>query len=234
MNNHLINTASENTTRTTPMKLSELMKQASMAQHQEAENSSLMVKMFRGQMSMAEYHAYLLSLEQVYAAMEKAAEVHTHAEWLKPFELKPLFRLDAIKRDVRALESHMGGERLLTSAQQAAEASKAYTSRLERLTKEASLAHRLVAHFYVRYLGDLSGGQMLAGQLMKAGFTKEMLHFYDFSPLLPGPAKKQFRDALDLLGEQHPHWVTQWVEETQIAFGLNGDLFARLETALLP
>lgn len=43
-----------------------------------------------------------------------------------------------------------------------------YMDRINELTADPILAPRLLAHAYVRYLGDLSGGQIIGARLRKA------------------------------------------------------------------
>jgi heme oxygenase len=45
---------------------------------------------------------------------------------------------------------------------------KVYLNRLNELSASPDLAPRLLAHAYVRYLGDLSGGQIIGARLRKA------------------------------------------------------------------
>ena len=59
----------------------------------------------------------------------------------------------------------------------------AYTSRLQHLADREPAA--LLAHAYVRYLGDLSGGQFIKRRIAKAYDLEDSrgLSFYDFKQL---------------------------------------------------
>ena len=77
------------------------------------------------------------------------------------------------------------------------QAAQAYVQRLQALGREQPLL--LAAHAYVRYLGDLNGGQMLsarvARQLQLA--PGQGLAFYDFGPGVPVDVLQQtFRQCL--------------------------------------
>ena len=64
------------------------------------------------------------------------------------------------------------------------------------------MAARLIAHAYTRYLGDLSGGQIVQRLLAKSlGLRPEQLSMYDFSGF-PDPAalKTEYRHALEQAG----------------------------------
>ena len=79
---------------------------------------------------------------------------------------------------------------------------------------------RLVAHAYARYLGDLSGGQILKPVLARGlALPPAALAFYDF-PLLPDLAapKAAMREALDRVA---PHEGQEVIDEAISAFGHN-------------
>jgi heme oxygenase len=60
---------------------------------------------------------------------------------------------------------------------------------------------RLVSHAYVRYFGDLSGGQILKKLLGKSlSLPAEALTFYDFPGRDAQTLKTEMRDALDRAG----------------------------------
>jgi heme oxygenase len=65
---------------------------------------------------------------------------------------------------------------------------RSYVAYLEKLdASNDSVDHsRLLAHAYVRYMGDLSGGQMIRNKLVKVYDLPETgagASFYDFGPL---------------------------------------------------
>ncbi len=86
-----------------------------------------------------------------------------------------------------------------------------------------------IAHHYVRYLGDLSGGQMIGKKLSTVyGLGEAGTSFYRFEQI-PDPraykiAYRAKLDALDLPEEQ----AAALVAEAQQAFRHNGDVFVEL------
>jgi heme oxygenase (biliverdin-producing, ferredoxin) len=58
-----------------------------------------------------------------------------------------------------------------------------------------------VAHHYTRYLGDLSGGQVIGAMIERHyGATPEQLTFFSFEGIeKPVPYKREYRTALDAL-----------------------------------
>ena len=75
-----------------------------------------------------------------------------------------------------------------------------YIARLNDIEATKDVA-RLLAHHYVRYLGDLSGGQVI-GRMMQRhyGVSDECVTFYRFAEIpKTKPYKDNYRAALDVL-----------------------------------
>jgi heme oxygenase len=102
----------------------------------------------------------------------------------------------------------------------------AYVERIESIKGELP---RLVAHHYVRYLGDLSGGQIIA-MLMRRhyGLGDPALTFYAFDGIASkGGFKTAYRRLLDeLLAAPGTYDVV--VAETRTAYEANRLLFVAL------
>ena len=87
----------------------------------------------------------------------------------------------------------------------------------------------MIAHHYVRYLGDISGGQVIAVRVADLyNVAPEALKFYDFSAIgkIP-PYRTNYRQRLDnlpLTARQR----TELIGEANTAFGMNSALFADL------
>jgi heme oxygenase len=93
----------------------------------------------------------------------------------------------------------------------------------------------LIAHSYTRYLGDLSGGQILKtiaqrGMNLSDG---QGTAFYEFKDI---PDEKQFKATYRQTLDQLPlddATVDRIVDEANAAFGLNMKLFQELEGNLI-
>jgi heme oxygenase len=185
------------------------------ALHARAERSGLVAAMLRGQVRPAQYALLLRNLLPVYRAIENGLQRHRATPWLLPFARPALFRTAAMECDLASLCGDDWAERLRLLP-----AAARYAHRVAK-SAEGDGA-RLVAHSYVRTLGDLSGGRMLAQVLARSpGLPPEALRFYAY-PAVPdmAAAKAQYRAALDALGPllSAPHLV---VREAQVAFRLN-------------
>ncbi|MGA7054843.1 MAG: biliverdin-producing heme oxygenase, partial [Mycobacterium sp.] len=95
----------------------------------------------------------------------------------------------------------------------------------------ASWGGALVAHHYTRYLGDLSGGQIIGKLLDRTfGLGGAGLAFYEF-PIRPKPYKDAYRARLDGLSLDADE-IACAVDEVKVAFRLNQALFDELASNL--
>jgi len=106
-------------------------------------------------------------------------------------------------------------------------ATASYVARLEEVSGSAV---EVVAHHYVRYLGDVSGGQVIAARLGTLyDIEPDALNFYDFSAIgkIP-PYRKGYRERLDslMLTEEQRESL---LSEAQRAFAFNSGIFAELD-----
>lgn len=134
--------------------------------------------------------------------------------------LKTLFTNEPIPID---LEYYYGKDRIaeLTDFDNATPAVKTYVNALkDAAAKNPAL---LIAHSYSRYLGDLSGGQILAKRLKKHVLKRDVtdaswdshngLEFYNFDHIHSNNEfKSLYRQRLD----ESP--VTQYVKGKQVMF----------------
>lgn len=104
-----------------------------------------------------------------------------------------------------------------------------YVERLAELARTAPQG--LLAHAYVRYLGDLSGGQILRRVLASAlALTNDAgLAFYRF-PEAPEVLAARLRTALDSIALA-PAEQARLVEEARLAFRYHIALFEQLDAA---
>ncbi|HEY0133604.1 MAG TPA: biliverdin-producing heme oxygenase, partial [Nannocystis sp.] len=140
----------------------------------------------------------LLGLWAIYDALEAGLQRHAGHPVAGPLALPELYRSPAIAADLGDLFDLTPGARPIVPA------AVAYAERLYRLADAAPSL--LVAHAYTRYLGDLSGGQILRlGAARVLGLPAEAPHgtpglaFYDFPIDDIGAYKQLYRARLDAL-----------------------------------
>jgi len=206
--------------------LAQRLKAATAEDHRRVERSGVMVTLLRGRIERVDYLALLRNLHALYAALEPALLRHAASAVVGPVVMPELFRSDALERDLQTL--HHDAD---PPAAALRPATVAYVQRLREL--DATRPELLVAHAYVRYLGDLSGGQQLrriVGQalgLAGAAGTR----FYDFGDSARvGALALRFRAALEEVGAQ-AHDANAIVAEAESAFRRHGQLFEQLAAA---
>jgi len=189
------------------------------ALHGTAERSGILRELLHGRATRAGYTLLLRNLHAPYEAMESALRQHASAPGVRCIAGLDLRRCAALESDLRALAGEAWAQRLPLLP--AAEAYAAHVS-----TAQARIPGGLVAHAYVRHLGDLSGGQVLKRLLGKSpGIGAEALAFYDFegvgdaSTLVP-----RYLSAIDAAGRELGGATHDVVEEAALAFQCNIEL----------
>ena len=212
------------TTLSTVNGLSVQMREGSRLEHEEAEGSSFIGALVDGRVSEAGYIDYLASLRPIYAAME-AIGVRFFGDPVLDEVLDPaLFRVAAIDADLAYWTK--GAPPTVQSA-----AVGAYVARIESTVADPML---YLAHHYTRYLGDLSGGQVI-GRIVQRTYglaDGEGTAFYRFAAIpKPKPYKDGYRARPDALPLSVPE-QERVVDEVRLAFRLNQALFAELGAKL--
>ena len=203
---------------------SSAIRAASQDQHTEAENSAFMGDMLGGRLGVEAYARYTEQLWFVYRALEEGAAGLAGDPVAGPFLRPELLRVPSLERDL----DHLLGP----AWQRRATALPATARYAERLTHVAATwPAGFVAHHYTRYLGDLSGGQIIRGVAEKTfglPHKGDGVRFYVFDGIgNPAAFKREYRALLDAmpLGAGQRELV---VGECRRAFALNTGVFAGL------
>lgn len=192
------------------------------ALHRAVERSRFMQSFLSGGLGRPEYCLLLRSLHEIYRALEDGLRSRaTHPE-VAAIVSPALYRQGALEQDLRALHGDAWREALSP-----APTASAYAEQLHHLTRARPAL--LVAHAYVRYLGDLNGGQSLrrivAESLALSGGVGTA--FYEFGdPETVAEHVRRFRAGLDELSPRVEQRAI--VEEAQRAFSLHQRLFDEL------
>jgi heme oxygenase len=191
--------------------------------HTAAENTKFVGSFLRGVISEENYRTLIKDFYFVYSALEEEMERLDDDEFLKPIHFKELDRLNALKMDLR----YYYGPNWMMEIKPS-EACIQYTERIHEVADKDP--YLLVGHHYTRYLGDLSGGQILKGIAEKAlDLPKnEGLHFYDFPKIDDKKEfKTKYRAALDGLTTDSSK-INDIIAEANYAFRLNMYMFDEL------
>ncbi len=209
------------TTETPFVPLSHAMRDGSRAEHEAAESTHFMSELLEGRLTADAYADLLLRLRRVYAALEETLAEQADDPIVAAIQDSALDRLAAIDADLAHWAPGIDPEQV---------DSPAATAYVDRIRAAAEWGGLLLAHHYTRYLGDLSGGQVI-GRMLQRTFDLpegEGVHFYEFTEIpKPKPYKDAYRARLDAL-DLSPDEVTRTVDEVRAVFSLNQALFEEL------
>ncbi|XP_053441903.1 heme oxygenase 1 [Nycticebus coucang] len=212
-----------------PQDLSEALKEATKEVHTQAENTEFMRNFQKGQVNREGFKLVMASLYHIYVALEEEIEHNKGNPAYAPLYFpEELHRRAVLEQDMAFWYGpHWQEEIPYTPATQR------YVQRLHEVGHtEPEL---LVAHTYTRYLGDLSGGQVLKKIAQKAldlPSSGEGLAFFTFPNIVSATKFKQlYRSRMNSL-EMTPEVKQRVVEEAKTAFLLNIQLFEELQQLL--
>lgn len=194
--------------------------------HSMAENVSFVKSFLGGVIDKDSYRKLISNLYFVYSAMEEEMERHKEHVLIKPIYFIELNRQRSLELD---LEYYYGPD--WHSLIRISEATKAYVDRIKFISSEKP--ELLVAHAYTRYLGDLSGGQILKKIAQRAMNLTDGkgLAFYEFDQVQDEQEFKQnYKKALDSLSLD-TNLSDSIVAEANVSFTMNMKMFQELETS---
>ncbi|WP_338748221.1 heme oxygenase (biliverdin-producing) [Janibacter alittae] len=200
--------------------------------HADAEGSAFVEQLMGGQACRPAFVALAAQQMVIYRALEEVLWGHYASHpLLAPVLDHRLDRVFALEQDL----VHLAGEdvqvRLATGALPIVPAAADYAMRL----RTEHTPEMMLANHYVRYLGDLSGGQVIARMVQRHYEVDPAgLAFYRFTRIpRPKPYKDAYRAALDALeidDDTHRRIVAAAVD----SFELNRRVFADLAAARAP
>ena len=135
-----------------------------------------------------------------------------------------LERVNSLERDLRYYYGPVWRDKQIPS-----EACNTYCYRINEIANDNP--YLLIAHHYTRYIGDLSGGQILKGIAEKAldNPKGEGLHFYDFPEVSDTKGfKASYRQTLDSLPIDESQ-TNALIAEANYAFRLNMYIFDEIQ-----
>lgn len=204
---------------------STLIRDASHEHHGRVGTSAFMSGLLGGRLGVAAYARYTEQLWFVYRALEDAAGTLRDDPVAGPFIRPELMRAPELERDLAHLRGPGWRSRV-----RAMPATAAYAARITECARDWPAGY--VAHHYTRYMGDLSGGQVVRDRAEKAwGFARkgDGVRFYVFEGV-PNPAafKRTYRALLDAVDVDDLE-KQRIVEECRRAYEHNSAVFHELD-----
>ncbi|WVR08916.1 hypothetical protein IAU60_005975 [Kwoniella sp. DSM 27419] len=257
--------------------VSTLLRLGTQRAHVKAEHSAGAAALVQGHLGLEEYVRWLAVLWRIYDALELAlAEFATHPVLAPTYDPALLARAPALAEDISYLLTLLPAPSSSSSAGTSSSLKATslppfalppfleeifsappagldnYLSHIRSLASQPSTAPRLLAHAYVRYLGDLSGGQFIGARVKKSynlqGEQGTKFYYFEFHKGMTagagaGPgfgddesradAKKRLNEVKDWYRRGMDEGVGEddllkadLVEEANMAFALNTDLFS--------
>lgn len=180
-------------TPSTSSRFSEELKSMTWDDHEHAEYTEYMQALLGGQLTIDGYTDMVAQHYFAYLVIEDAAEKLRDNPVAAPFIFDELARKEALETDLAHLLGPDWADKIAPN-----QATQEYCARMQ--DKIFAWPGGFVAHAYTRYLGDLSGGQVIKAAVERAFDLKDGqgVQFYVFDQI---PDYKQFkidyRDRLD-------------------------------------
>ena len=171
--------------------LSSLLRTETRELHVQAERSGAMGALLRGRLPLEGYGAMVAALYEIYDALEEGLERHGAHPAIAALRLPGLARRAALTSDLAVLR------RLGMAPLEATAEARRYAEHLRELAQRDPVL--LVAHAWLRYLGDLNGGRVLERVVReRIGVPEGAMAFYRFPAIAdPTAAAMAWRAALD-------------------------------------
>lgn len=204
---------------------SQELRERTRTSHSESEGAGFMSDLMTGRGTREDYIALVAQHYFIYEAIEAAADRMKNDPVAAPFISEKLTRLPAIVEDLRFLLGEDWRE-LITPLPTTA----AYVARIREVG--ATWPGGFVAHHYTRYLGDLSGGQIIRTIMQRQfGFETNGVGFYLFAEIAkPKEFKDTYREQLDAVPWDDAERA-RVIDEVLVAYRFNTGLFTDLARA---
>lgn len=201
------------------LSFSKQLKKGTSKSHSAAENSKFVSSFLRGVLDPEEYRRLIAQFYFVYSTMEKCIK-ECDDESVQKNYYPELERVESLEKDLEYYYGPYWKDEIYMT-----EACNTYTYRIKEIAEQDP--YLLIAHHYTRYIGDLSGGQILKNIAKKAlnPPVGKGLDFYDFPSIDDAKEWKTiYRFRLDGMGftESEKNAI---ISEANYAFRLNMYLF---------
>ncbi|GAA2530067.1 heme oxygenase (biliverdin-producing) [Rarobacter incanus] len=206
---------------TLSMPLSAYLRASTRSAHETAENTGFITRLMGGELGIDAYADLAAQQYPIYAALEAASQAMLGNERGSALVFAELERTPAIRLDLAFLYGPQWEANLDILGQ-----TREYVAAIEEIGDDVA---SYAAHAYTRYLGDLSGGQIIKRMMQRHyGMHEDGLAFYTFDQIPKAkPFKDIYRERLDGLDLSAAE-LDRAGAQAQRAFDLNTAMFAAL------
>lgn len=210
------------TTTAATVPFSEQLQSTTGRAHTAAQHSPVIGELFSGKLLKSRFADLTAQYYAIYSVLEEAGATMQSDPVAGPFVRGELSRKAALEADLEFFLGATWRDNLSYRT-----ATNRYTERLREVAFTSP--GQFIAHHYVRYLGDLSGGQMIGKMVAKTlGLGDEGISFYRFPAIAdPDAFKNEYRAALDAL-ELSDEGRMAIVNEALLAYDLNTAVLAEV------
>ena len=204
------------------MELAKQLKEGTKQSHSAAENTKFVSSFLRGVVSKKGYRQLVANYYFIYQAMEVEVLRLKDDPVVGPLNIKELYRHRRLSKDCEYFYGKDWDKTIYPT-----EACQQYVNRIREVAHDQT--ELLVGHHYTRYLGDLSGGQILRN-IAKNSLKLDDggLDFYEFDIEDKKEFKNNYRATLNTLPVTESQ-VSAIVSEANYAFRLNMFMFDELD-----
>jgi len=204
---------------------SQALRERTWTGHSDSEGAGFMTDLMSGKGTRDDYIALVAQHFFIYEALEAAADRMKNDAVAAAFISPKLTRLPAIEEDLRFLIGEDWHEQITPLATTAR-----YVRRINEVA--ATWNGGFIAHHYTRYLGDLSGGQIIRTLMQRQfGFETNGVGFYLFGDIAkPKEFKETYRTQLDAVDWDEIE-RERVIDEVLVAYRFNTELFLDLAHA---
>ena len=192
--------------------------------HSAAENTKFVSSFLKGVISKESYKQLCANFYFIYTAMEEEFKKHKDHPVVGEIHNEVLSRTNNLERDLRYFYGPIWRYHIKPTEQ-----CQRYVNRIREVSEDDP--ELLVGHHYTRYMGDLSGGQILRGIAAKSLNLRdnEGLWFYEFDKIDDKKAfKNTYRNVLNNLRINQSQ-ANAIITEANFAFRLNMYMFDELQ-----
>nr|YP_010196382.1 heme oxygenase [Gracilaria cearensis]UAD83779.1 heme oxygenase [Gracilaria cearensis] len=205
--------------------LAQQLREGTTKAHSMAENVSFVKSFLGGVVDKKSYRRLIANLFFVYTALEEEIEKNKNHFVVQSIYFPELNRTLSLKQDLEYYYGSNWQDQVCPSL-----ATKIYVDRIRNIS--INQPELLIAHAYTRYMGDLSGGQILKriAQTAMNLSSNEGTAFYNFHNIKDDKRFKViYRQALDNAPINQMQ-IEQIIAEANIAFNLNMKVFQELNS----